>query len=104
MPAHPPRPEATPGPQMMPPRARRASDGLPPTGAQISNPEYLQAMAAYNSGAVPPMQPAERDQARALIDLPPPPKSTGLNVVLFLLLCAAAAVGGYFVVHYFATS
>jgi eukaryotic-like serine/threonine-protein kinase len=95
-----PRPEATPGPA---PRARRASNGLPPTGAQISSPEYLQAMAAYNSGAVPPMNAPEKERARALVDLPPPPRSSGLGVLLFLLLCAAAAVGGYFVVHYVTT-
>jgi serine/threonine-protein kinase len=77
--------------------------GLPATGAQIVDPNYLQAMAAYNNaGAQAPMAPDARDRARAVVDLPlpPPPKSALPGILLVILLCAAAATGGYFVVHY----
>ena len=79
--------------------------GLPPTGAQLVDPNYLQAMAAYNNGGVQaaaPMAPDARDRARGVVDLPlpPPPKSALPGILLVILLCAAAATGGYFVVHY----
>jgi hypothetical protein len=81
-----------------------ARDALPAAGAQLVDPNYLQAMAQYNAGGSPPMQPAQRDQARAMVELPTPPKSSGgLGLVLVVLLCAAAATGGYFVVHYLTT-
>jgi serine/threonine-protein kinase len=95
---------AAPHPRAHPPSAPPPM-GLPQTGAQIVDPGYLQAMAAYNSGgapAAPPMAPDARDRARAAVDLPvpPPPRSAGLGILFVILLCAAAATGGYFVVHY----
>ena len=86
------------------PAGTPASPVLPATGAQLADPNYLKAMAQYNAGGAPAMQPAQRDQARAMVELPAPPKSSGgLGIVLVLLLCAAAATGGYFVVHYLTT-
>ncbi|HTJ41314.1 MAG TPA: protein kinase [Kofleriaceae bacterium] len=82
------------------PHGTPAAPAIPATGAQIADPNYLQAMAAYNSGGAPPMTPAAREQAKAMIDLPPPPKSGGLGVLLLILVCGLAATGGYFVVHY----
>jgi hypothetical protein len=77
---------------------------LPATGANIVDPGYLQAMAAYNRGGAPAMTPAARDQARGVVELPPPPRSSGgLGILLLILVCAAAATGGYFVVHYLTT-
>src|SRR5262249_55558204 len=76
---------------------------VPPGGAPLADPGYLQAMAAYNAGGAPavpvPMAPAARDQARAVVGLPAP-KNSGVGVVLLILLCVVAATGGYFVVHY----
>jgi serine/threonine-protein kinase len=90
-------------PQGTPVASPMHPNALPPTGAQLADPGYLQAMAAYNAGGAPPavqMPPEYRDQARAMVGLPPPPKSGSLGIFLLVLLCAVAATGGYFVVHY----
>jgi eukaryotic-like serine/threonine-protein kinase len=101
------RPTMVPGypmPAIGTPHGTPIAGGMPGAGGPMADPNYLQAMSAYNAGAAPPVgapMPVDaRDRARAMVDLPPPPRSGSVGILMLILLCAAAATGGYFVVHY----